>query len=162
MTMARWIELDGAVNVRDVGGLPTDDGREVQPGRLIRSDNLQTLSEQDVATLVDDHRVRSVVDLRTGVEVASEGPGPLVEVDDVEIVHLSLFPESGNNTDVAADSDAPVILPWQGTEREALVGKHGASGVYLSYLERRSDSVLAALRLIAGSPGATIVHCAAG
>ena len=40
--------------------------------------------------------MRSVADLRTDVEVDHEGPGPLTEVDDVDIVHLSLFPESGD------------------------------------------------------------------
>ena len=40
-----WIELEGADNVRDVGGLPTVDGATVRPGRLIRSDNLQMLTE---------------------------------------------------------------------------------------------------------------------
>ncbi len=34
--------------------------------------------------------------------------------------------------------------------------------MYLHYLDQRADSVLGALRLIAESPGATIVHCAAG
>src|SRR4051812_40237158 len=99
MTDALWLELDGAVNVRDVGGLPTIDGRAVRPGRLIRSDNLQDLSDRDVRLLVEEIGVRSVADLRTGVEVAHEGPGPLLEIDDVDVRHLSLFPESGENTD---------------------------------------------------------------
>jgi protein-tyrosine phosphatase len=161
---ARWIELDGAVNVRDLAGLPTTDGRAVQPGRLIRSDNLQNLSPRDVALLVDDIGVRAVADLRTGVEVAHEGPGPLTEVDDVEVRHLSLFPEAGEHTDVAAaEKGMPVVLPWQERDAAPLSEKRqGTSGVYLRYLDDRADSVVAALRLIAGSPGATIVHCAAG
>lgn len=44
MTQHRWIELDGVVNMRDLGGLPTRNGGAVQPHRLIRSDNLQDLS----------------------------------------------------------------------------------------------------------------------
>jgi protein tyrosine/serine phosphatase len=36
-----WIELQGAVNARDVGGLPTADGRSIRPRTLIRSANLQ-------------------------------------------------------------------------------------------------------------------------
>jgi protein tyrosine/serine phosphatase len=157
-----WLELDGAVNVRDLGGLPTDDGRTVRPHRLIRADNLQDLSERDIALLVDDIGVRSVADLRTDVEVTNEGPGPLSENPAVDIVHLSLFPESGSNTDVAAD-DAPVVLPWQNREVPTDDDRRqGASAVYLHYLDQRADSVLATLRLIAESPGATIVHCAAG
>lgn len=157
-----WLELDGAVNVRDVGGLPTAEGRPVQYNRLIRADNLQDLSERDITLLVDKVGVRSVADLRTDVEVAAEGPGPLTANPAVDIVHLSLFPESGSNTDVAADDDGPVVLPWQNREVPEHVKRQGVAAVYLSYLDHRSDSVLAALRLIATSPGATIVHCAAG
>ena len=39
-----WIELDGAVNVRDLGDMPTEDGQKTARGRLLRADNLQDLS----------------------------------------------------------------------------------------------------------------------
>ena len=32
-----WIELEGAVNVRDLGGLPTSDGGKTVGGRLLRA-----------------------------------------------------------------------------------------------------------------------------
>jgi protein tyrosine/serine phosphatase len=156
-----WIELDGAANTRDLGGLPTEDGRHTQPDRLIRSDNLQSLSKADVRSLVDEHGVRTIADLRTEVEVASEGPGPMLREPLVQVSHFSLFPEAGVNTDAAAVDDGPVVLPWQ-DESLPRRGGMGASGIYLGYLEDRTDSVLAALRLIAQSPGATVVHCAAG
>ncbi|MDQ2797870.1 MAG: tyrosine-protein phosphatase [Actinomycetota bacterium] len=164
MTCARWIDLDGAANVRDLGGLPTSDGMTVRPGRLIRSDNLQSLSEADVRTLVEDLGVRAVVDLRTGVEVRSEGPGPLMREPKVLVRHLSLFPEAGESTDAAAAEDASVVLPWQSRELPDTDDerRRGASGVYLKYLDDRADSIVDALRTIAVAPGATIVHCAAG
>lgn len=164
MADSRWIELDGAVNVRDLGGLPAPDGARVQPNRLIRADNLQGLSDADVRTLVDDHGVRAVADLRTGVEVDAEGPGPMTREPLVDVEHLSLFPEAGRNTDAAAlDEDAPVVLPWQNRDKDLSDHpRRGAAAVYLGYLEDRSDSAIAALRLIARTGGATIVHCAAG
>jgi protein-tyrosine phosphatase len=177
----RWIELDGAVNVRDVGGLPIGSGDNVVAARrLIRSDNLQGLSERDVRGLIDDHGVRSVVDLRTTIEVVSEGPGPLTTETDVVIVHASLFIESDEtiaaimavdaDTNAAgADTDStvattqtdagPVVLPWSNRPRG---DRHSAAHVYLSYITDRPDSIVAALRLIAHTDGATIVHCAAG
>jgi protein tyrosine/serine phosphatase len=165
-TDERWIDLAGAANVRDLGGLTTTDGRAVRPHRLIRSDSLQGLTDADVRHLVDDLEVRAVADLRTGVEVASEGPGPMTHEPLVDVRHLSLFPEAGDNTDAVAaeDADAPVVLPWQNRERPESEDerRRGAAGIYLSYLDDRADSVIEALRLIAGSPGATIVHCAAG
>ena len=167
MTDARWIELAGAANVRDVGGLPTDDGRHVQPDRLIRADNLQDLTAADVRALVDDHGVRSVADLRTGVEVDAEGPGPITREPLVTVEHLSLFPEAGRNTDAAAldenEDAADIVLPWQQRDRDLSDDRRkGASSVYLGYLDERADSVIAALRLIAHSDGAALVHCAAG
>lgn len=160
---SRWIELYGADNVRDVGGLPTGDGRRVRPGRLIRSDSLQDLTAADVRHLVDDLRVRAVADLRTGVEVAGEGPGPMSREPLVRIEHLSLFPEP-EDVQVSDSDDGPVVLPWQQREQTLTDDerRRGVSGVYLRYLDDRADSVLAALRLVAGTDGATIVHCAAG
>ncbi len=161
-----WIELEGADNVRDVGGLPTVDGRRTRPGVLIRSDNLQVLSESDVRLLVDVVGVRKIADLRTDVEVSTEGPGPMTREPKVEVAHLSLLAEAGEQTDVAAaeDDDAPVILPWQTRDAELSEDerRQGASAVYLRYLTERPDSIVAALRLIAHGEGATIVHCAAG
>jgi uncharacterized protein (DUF433 family) len=165
-TTSRWIDLDGADNVRDLGGLPTVDGRRVQPHRLIRSDSLQGLNPDDVRQLVDDLGVRSIADLRSGVEVDTEGPGPMRDEPIVEIRHLSLFPEAGVNTDAVADggADAPVVLPWQQrypkvSEQER---RRGAAEIYQRYLLDRADSIIEALRLIAQTDGATIVHCAAG
>lgn len=159
----RWVQLSGAVNVRDVGDLPTSDGRTTTPGRLIRGDNLQSLTEQDIRRLVDELAVRLVLDLRTGVEVRSEGPGPLWRATAVEHRHLSLFPEAGHNTAVAADE----VLPWNTTkarnrDREA-ERTAGVAGHYLGYLRDRPDNIVAALRAIAEQgEGAALVHCAAG
>jgi protein-tyrosine phosphatase len=117
-----------------------------------------------VLHLVDEVGLRTVIDLRTNVEVAQEGPGPLTTERAVEIRHLSLFPESGGNTDVDADA----LLPWQAdgeTERrETAAGgaESRAISFYLGYLRDRPDNVVAALRAIASSDGAAVVHCAAG
>jgi len=154
--------------VRDLGGLPTDDGQRIGPKRLIRADNLQGLTEADVRVLLDKYEVRAVADLRTGIEVDAEGPGPMSREPSVDVVHLSLFPEAGRNTDAGSlddDDDTAVVLPWQnrGTDLgEPDRVRLGAAGVYLRYLDERPDSVLGALRLIAAADGATIVHCAAG
>jgi protein-tyrosine phosphatase len=114
---------------------------------LLRSDNLQGLSQADVSRLVDELGVRVVVDLRTGEEVELEGPGPLVADGRVEIRHRSLYPEKGRLTDVMiskADGENPAVQ------------------YYLRYLADRPDSVVGALEDIAQGPGPVLVHCAAG
>ena len=72
-----WIDLEGAVNVRDLGGLPTVDGGSTVHRRLLRSENLQELSPADIARLVKEIGVTTVVDLRTTGELEVEGPAPL-------------------------------------------------------------------------------------
>src|ERR1051325_7615533 len=112
--MDRWIELDGAVNVRDLGGLATIDGGTTPPGRVLRSDSLQGLSPADVDRLVGALNLRDVIDLRSDAEDRQEGPGPLTRVPGVTVHRLSLFAEGGVNIDVAAYLDVVIdkVLPW--------------------------------------------------
>jgi protein tyrosine/serine phosphatase len=153
----RWIELDGAVNARDLGGLPTADGRSTRWGRVLRSDNLQDLSVTDIRILLDDYALKNVIDLRSDAEVRLEGPGPLTRIPTVTVHQLSLFPEGGRHTDVAADTaedaDVDKALPWQDDR---------SSGHYLGYLADRGDSIVAALRVMTRTDGSSLVHCAAG
>ncbi|MFP5370887.1 MAG: tyrosine-protein phosphatase [Actinomycetes bacterium] len=168
----RWVRLDGTTNTRDLGGLPTTDGGVTAPGRVLRSDNLQTLSDDDVRRLVEDLGLREVIDLRTTAEVLLEGRGPLRGVPGVVHRHFSLIPERGQHTDVfAVEEDEAVqdlpadwvesLLPRQTAAHDA--GEPPAVRAYLGYLADRSGAVVDALRALAtADAGASVVHCAAG
>ena len=167
----RWLRLDGTANTRDLGGLPTTDGGRTLPRRILRSDNLQTLSDADVRTLVDELKLRDVIDLRTTAEVLMEGRGPLREVAEVTHRHFTLLPERGHRTDVfAVEEDDLPELPkeWADSILPRQVGEGDqqeppAVRAYLGYLDDRAEAVVDALRALAhGGPGAAIVHCAAG
>jgi protein-tyrosine phosphatase len=69
---SRHIALDGAVNVRDIGGYRTMYGLEVMRGRLFRGDSLSQLSPADVQRL-DRVGLRAVIDFRTSGEVLLSG-----------------------------------------------------------------------------------------
>jgi protein-tyrosine phosphatase len=153
-----WIELDGAVNVRDVGGLPTSDGGTIVPGRLLRSENLQELSAADVSRLVDEIGLTTVVDLRSTNEVAVEGPAPLDELPGVRHAHHPVLREFLNVSDTAK---AALLTELAEEDRERYPDDF-MTGHYLGYLENRPEEVIGALRSIATAPGAAIVHCAAG
>jgi protein-tyrosine phosphatase len=146
-TETEWLALDGAANAR-----------VVVPGVLLRSDNLQALSPRDVRVLVEEHSLEVVIDLRTDVEVAREGPGPLVAEPQVRIEHRSLYPDAGENTDLVADT----VLPWGFDTAPEDEAEPPAVRSYLSYLRRRPDSIAGAVRAIARSRGSVLVHCAAG
>ncbi|MGZ4571746.1 MAG: tyrosine-protein phosphatase [Blastococcus sp.] len=167
----RWVRLDGTTNTRDLGGLPTADGGQTATGRILRSDNLQTLSGDDVRRLVHEIGLREVIDLRTSAEILLEGRGPLRAVDEVTHRHFSLIPERGHYTDVfAVEEDDPMgelpsgwmesILPRQAAEHDQ--AEPPAVRSYLGYLGDRADNVIGALRAVTHGTGAAIVHCAAG
>ena len=160
----QWLDLQGAVNVRDVGGLPTVDGRRTRSRVLLRADNLQDLTPDDVARLLDEHRVRTVVDLRTRGELHLEGPGPLT--GRVAHHHLSLIlEEPGEPDEVEVDRAVDQAVPSFRRDRSSRRGRTPTdmTGYYLGYVEDAPASVAAALRVLADpASGTTVVHCAAG
>lgn len=85
----RLIELDGTVNLRDVGGYRTVDGRRVRWRRLLRSDSLGDLSDADVAIL-DEIGLACVCDLRDPQERAEKPDRPLGP--DVSVHEITVFP----------------------------------------------------------------------
>lgn len=143
----RWIALDGAVNAR-----------AVVPGVLLRADNLQSLSARDVRLLIEQQALEVVLDLRTDVEVALEGPGPLTAELAVRIEHRSLYPDSAGDTNL----DAGTVKPWGPADDHESPHEPPTVRSYMSYLRRRPDSVVGSVRAIARADGAVLVHCAAG
>jgi len=70
--LERHFELEGAFNLRDLGGYATASGAHVRWRRLFRSDSLHRLTDDDLAA-VGDLGITTVIDLRTGDEVQRRG-----------------------------------------------------------------------------------------
>lgn len=74
-----WIRLplEGAHNVRDMGGLPVKGGGQTAWHRFLRSDFLTDLTKADVELLLD-YGVTTIIDLRSFAEVEKEPDSPLL------------------------------------------------------------------------------------
>ena len=130
--------VDGLVNVRDLGGMPTESGATTLPGRLIRSESPHTLTDDGLRDIVD-LGIGTVVDLRTASE-REKRPSPLVEAG-VRTVHAPIFTD---------DEEYPDHLATAGE-------------VYCWWLRERRTGVALAMNSIAGAPSAPVlVHCHAG
>ncbi len=70
------IDLQGAANVRDLGGYVTYDGAKVKSGKLVRADALAKLTDADLQKLAA-LKLQKVIDLRTPAEVQSMGADKL-------------------------------------------------------------------------------------
>ena len=132
------LAIDGLINLRDLGGLPTASGALTRPGRLLRSESPHTLSESGLRELLD-LGIGAVVDLRTTSE-REQRPSPLAEAG-VHTLHAPIFTD---------DEDYPDHLST-------------AAEVYCWWLRERRNGVAAAMSAIADAPSAPIlVHCHAG
>ena len=141
----RALVVDGLLNVRDLGGLTTPDGRRVRPGRIVRSDNLRGLTDDGAVALVRDLAPQLVVDLRTDAECAREGRG-LAHVTHVRYVNLPLQPKAALNPEQVAAGLATNLFDD-----------------YVLQIRDNGAPLLAALRLLSdGEALPAVVHCTAG
>jgi protein-tyrosine phosphatase len=63
----RLLPMQGAYNVRDIGGYKTVDGKTVKWGKVFRSGDLNQLTNTDIAYL-ENIGIRTVVDFRDSIE----------------------------------------------------------------------------------------------
>lgn len=78
-----YMNLSGVMNARDLGGMPTIDGKVIQPGRLIRSGKLEHAKEGD-ARLLNDLGLRTIVDFRMERE-RELAPDPIEKFSEASI-----------------------------------------------------------------------------
>lgn len=129
---------DGLVNLRDLGGLPTEAGATTVSGRLLRSESPHSLTDAGLRAILD-LGIGTVVDLRT-VSERDKRPSPLAEAG-VRIVHAPIFTD---------DDEYPDHLATAGE-------------VYCWWLRERRSGVALAMNAIADAPSAPVlVHCHAG
>ena len=144
----RALAWDGCLNVRDLGGLPTEDGGRIALGALVRGDNALRLSDEAWRAVVE-HGVRTVVDLRFPEELAADPPRELP----IEVVHVSVLGRA--DPQYAAELDARLAgLP------DAVAHTREA---YLEFLERNRPAFARAVSAVATAPaGGVLVHCMEG
>ena len=85
----RVIAFEGIENGRDMGGLVMQDGRTVRLDMLVRSGNLSTATDADVAILKNRYRLTDVFDFRFDGEIAA---APDRVIDGVSYTQLSTMP----------------------------------------------------------------------
>ncbi|MBP2193865.1 tyrosine-protein phosphatase [Nocardia goodfellowii] len=156
-TLAK-IELQGAVNVRDIGGYRTYDGARVKSKKAIRADSLEKLTDSDIQVLAG-YNLKQVIDLRTQPEIQFSGPDklpsgvPLVArpIDDTGLFTTML----------------QVIQSRDPVKQEQMLGGGKAEqfmgGVYKSFLTDASRAAFGqTIKDLAATDRPTLYHCTAG
>lgn len=146
MLRSRDLQWDGCVNVRDLGGHPTEDGRETRFGAVVRADSVRGLSDEGWEALVA-YGVRTIVDLRWREELEEDPPRELPVVAQ----HVPLFGERNDMQDInelVKDIRDPAVR---------------RSTSYVECLRRWPGNFARAVAAVAQArEGAVVVHCAGG
>ena len=130
------LDWPGCRNVRDLGGLPTRDGRKIRERALIRSDALDRLTPEGVA-LVRALGVSRIVDLRRPVEVQRK-PHP--------------FGAEPSYRNIPVQNPADPDHEWL-----------ELAEIYIAMLDLRPRLFAQAVGAVADAPpGPVVVHCAGG
>jgi protein-tyrosine phosphatase len=136
----RTLVWDGCCNIRDLGGLATEDGGETRFRVVVRADDVSLLSEAGWRGL-EAYGVRRIVDLRH--------EDPPYETP-VELVRVPLLNDGGIREvdELLLGVDDPVEWRVQN---------------YLFFLERFAPNFARAVEAAAApADGAVLVHCAGG
>ncbi|WP_447041649.1 tyrosine-protein phosphatase [Streptomyces sp. DSM 118878] len=150
-------ELAGVRNFRDVGGLPTVDGRRVRTGRLFRSGHLAHATEADAAFLTS-LGLHTVFDFRNAADQRLEGPD--VALPGVRNVNLPLSdPADGAEfwkmvRDGDLDQLRSILSDGKGAER--------MSASYRTIIKDRTAEHSQVLHALAEDSVPALMHCAAG
>ncbi|MER5305726.1 tyrosine-protein phosphatase [Streptomyces lasiicapitis] len=150
-------ELAGVRNFRDVGGLPTVDGRRVRHGVLFRSGHLAHATAADAAFLAS-LGLHTVFDFRNAADQRLEGPD--VELPGVRNVNLPLTdPADGAEFwKMVRDGDLDQLRSVLSDGRAA--GRMSAS--YRTIIKERTAEHSRVLHALAEDSVPALMHCAAG
>jgi protein-tyrosine phosphatase len=137
------VELQGAYNVRDLGGLRILDGRPTASGLVYRGDSLDHLTDSDAELLFTELGIGAIIDLRTKEETIGareKHPVPYYRYSILEEGRLGREPFPSDDPDELAK-------------------------VYLSNLDQGRAAAAATLETVARYMSAgvpSLFHCAAG
>ncbi|MET9845857.1 tyrosine-protein phosphatase [Streptomyces ossamyceticus] len=150
-------ELAGVRNFRDVGGLPTVDGRRVRHGVLFRSGHLAHATDDDAAFL-SSLGLHTIFDFRNAADQKLEGPD--VELPGVRNVNLPLSdPADGAEFwKMVRDGDVDQLRALLDDGKAA--GRMIAS--YRTIIKHRTAEHSRVLHALAEDSVPALMHCAAG
>ena len=138
------LEVAALLNLRDLGGLRTENGRRIRSRLVYRSATPQFIDSMQASALVHGLQIKTRVDLRSKEEII-ESPNLELTAQAMIVAHLPFRAGGAYHGHTHADP-------------HARVAEH-----YLQYLRNSADSVTGVVRLLSNSQSLpALVHCTAG
>ena len=137
----RHLSLTGCLNLRELGGYETTEGKQLKWGTLLRSDSLHRLPISSQQQFID-YGVKTIVDLRSSFEVAQEEYA-FSKRTEINYFNIALVEENHRNI-IESIKDKSLFEINQ------------------FLLEERSLAIKTILETIATQETPVVIHCAIG
>ena len=152
------IPFEGVMNIRDLGGMKTKDGRVIKPGMLFRGSRLIDATEKDKEQIAKS--VDLIVDFRSEQEII-EQPDP--DLEGVTNIHIPILDTMARGVSREKKTDeAATRGPSFATVEDAIASM---SRVYARFVESdfsRSQYAAFMRHVIDGGYEKVMWHCTAG
>jgi protein-tyrosine phosphatase len=136
----RDIDIEGMVNVRDLGGLRTRTGQVTKHGVIVRGDAPHRISNRSRQQMID-RGLQTVIDMRYAHELAQR-PNRFAGHPQVDFKHIPLYVETS----------------YMGMIRQI----RDLGGWYCTIIDQGGVPIRTILRTLAHAPGTTLLHCYIG
>lgn len=159
----QFIQLEGTVNTRDLGGFEGFEGRKVKPGRLIRSEQFSRITPEDAEILSRLTSPAMILDFRSPQEAHFEKD---ILFEGADYLHLPILRSRGELTDAYERENISfgqrMAMAIQAMDCDVLT-----STVSMYDTMMRDPFTVSQYRkffdiLLNHEEGATIWHCSAG
>ncbi len=93
----RELDIQNSINVRDLGGIKTKNGKHIKWGKFFRSGALANLTDKDKSYLAEIG-LKTIIDLRSSHEMEDQ---PDTKLNGVEWINIQLGGENTNPNDIS-------------------------------------------------------------
>ena len=156
----RRLRLKKLPNTRDLGGIPTEDGRIIKEGKLIRSGKLYKLPKKTVDSF-KEMGVTTVIDLRI---YAEKEQAPTTQWEGMDYYHLPVICTA--TPGITTEKNMRRLMA---SESKRIKTEFGTADNYMTEMYRHilnseepQQCLRRALRLIIENEGCVLWHCSSG
>jgi hypothetical protein len=157
----RHVSWDGFFNARELGGLPTADGKVTRFGAFIRSADLRFVTERGWLMAVEAG-LRTIVDLRNVDEIRVGASQQLTRLSGSAMfppaAHACRAPAVIDGIEIPLEDIADTDF-WRQLNRDGL---NGTPLCYRPFLDRKPERCAAVFTALAKARGTILFHCGAG
>lgn len=145
MQYYKRLPLANVKNVRDLGGIPTIDGKLTKWGRFLRTASLDDITMEEI-NFLKEYGVESVIDLRRENEIPFDKDSHKLVIDNFSYNHISLSPD----------------IEMRQEEIQKIINKEISIGSTYRNLIDNFPKIKEIMEVVEKTKGITLFHCQEG